>query len=508
MPAHSEKSNGSSSPKSDEGSRPGHEPVAVDVLIVGAGLSGLAAAYHVQSKCPQKTYAVLEARDALGGTWDLFRYPGIRSDSDMQTLGFSFRTWKGAKAIADGPAILEYLRETAREYGIDKRIRYGHRVERASWSSETSTWTVEARRKDTGELVRLTANFLFMCSGYYDYAEGYTPEWKGTERFRGRIVHPQKWTDDVEYEGKRVVVIGSGATAVTLVPELAKKAAHVTMLQRSPTYIVARPAVDAISQWLAANVSYDVAYDVTRWKNVLLGMAFFKFCRRFPERAKKLMIQGVKKSLGRDYDVATHFTPSYFPWDQRLCLVPDGDLFESIKTGRAEVVTDHIETFTETGLSLRSGKELAADLIVTATGLKVLLLGDVKLTVDGAAVDVPKTLNYKGTMLSDVPNLAITLGYTNASWTLKCDLVCEYVCRLLNLMDEKGYRKCVPRVKERGADEQPLLDFSSGYVQRALAQLPKQGAKAPWRLYQNYVLDLVGLRYGSVDDGHLELTRR
>jgi cation diffusion facilitator CzcD-associated flavoprotein CzcO len=478
-----------------------------DVLVVGAGLSGIAAGYHLHAECPGKTYAILEARGSIGGTWDLFRYPGIRSDSDMHTLGFSFRTWDGAKAIADGPAILEYIKETARVYGIDQKIRFGHRVERASWSTDESRWMVEARRTETGEVVTLTCNFLLMCSGYYDYAGGYTPDFVGTERFKGTIVHPQKWTDDIDYTGKRVVVIGSGATAVTLVPELSKKAAHVTMLQRSPTYVISRPAVDVVAKWLERKLPPSVAYDMSRWKNVLLGMAMYKFCRAYPERAKKLMVSGVRKSLGRDYDVDKHFTPNYFPWDQRLCLVPDGDLFDAIKEGDVSVVTDHIETFTETGLALKSGATLDADLIVTATGLKVMLLGDVKLVVDGEPIVVGDTMNYKGTMLSNVPNLAITLGYTNASWTLKCDLVCEFVCRLLNHMSDNGFTKCVPRVHDENMELEPLLSFSSGYVQRAIALLPKQGPKAPWRLYQNYFLDLVGLRYGTVDDGVIEFSR-
>jgi cation diffusion facilitator CzcD-associated flavoprotein CzcO len=477
----------------------------LDVLVIGAGLSGIGAGYHLQTKSPSRTYAILESRDAIGGTWDLFRYPGIRSDSDMHTLGFSFKPWKGAKAIADGPSILEYIRDTAREYGIDRKIRFGHRVISASWSSETSTWTVDVKKTATGEVVQLTCRFLLMCSGYYDYQAGYTPEFPGTERFGGRIVHPQKWTDDVEYAGKRVVVIGSGATAVTLVPELAKKAAHVTMLQRSPTYILSLPAVDVIAKLLERALPSDVAYGVTRWKNVALGMAMFNLSRRFPERVKKLMIGGVRKSLGPDADVETHFTPSYDPWDQRLCLVPDGDLFEAVKTGRAEVVTDRIKTFDEAGLVLESGKKLAADLVVTATGLELLLLGDVKLTVDGAAIDVGKTLNYRGTMLSNVPNLAIALGYTNASWTLKADLVCEFVCRLLNHMEKRGQKKCIAR-PEHGMPEEPLLDFSSGYVQRAISRLPKQGPKAPWRLYQNYLIDLLGFRYGKVEDGVIELS--
>jgi len=479
----------------------------LDVLVVGAGLSGMAAGYHLQTECPTRTYAILEGRGASGGTWDLFRYPGIRSDSDMHTLGFSFRPWTGAKAIADGPSILEYIRDTARTYGIDRKIRYHHRVERASWSSETSLWTVDVRRTDTDETTQLTCRFLLMCSGYYDYAGGYTPDFTGAERFGGRIVHPQQWTDDVDYAGKRVVVIGSGATAVTLVPELAKKAAHVTMLQRSPTYIMSRPSVDRVAKWLERKLPGKLAYGATRWKNVLLGMALFDFSRRYPERTKEFMVGQVRKLLGSEFDIATHFTPSYRPWDQRLCLVPDSDLFEAMKSGRADVVTDHIETFTETGLELRSGKTLEADIVVTATGLKVMLLGDVKLTVDGQTVDIGKTLNYRGTMLSDVPNLAISLGYTNASWTLKCDLVCEFVCRLLNHMEKKGYRSCVPRVREEGMPLEPLLNFSSGYVQRALDQLPKQGPKAPWRLYQNYFLDLLGLRYGAVEDGVIEFSR-
>ena len=477
----------------------------VDVLVVGAGLSGIAAGVHLQTNCPRRSFAILESREAMGGTWDLFRYPGIRSDSDMYTLGYSFRPWKGAKAIADGPSILEYIQETAREHRIDEKIRYGHRVERAIWSSETALWTVESRRPD-GEVVTMTCSFLLMCSGYYDYAGGYTPDFPGRLQFGGRIVHPQQWTDDVDYSGKRVVVIGSGATAVTLVPELAKTAAHVTMLQRSPTYIVARPAVDAVADWLRGKLSSETAYDVTRWKNVAFGMATFNFCRQFPERAKKLMVSGVRKSLGPDYDVDTHFTPTYSPWDQRVCLVPDGDLFATIKSGRAEVVTDHIETFTKTGIKLKSGKHLDADLVVTATGLKLRLVGGVQLEVDGRAIDVGKTHNYKGTMLSDVPNFAITLGYTNASWTLKCDLVCEYVCRLLNLMERKGYRQCVPRMKDQGGPSEPLMTFTSGYIQRSIAELPKQGERAPWRLYQNYVLDLFGLRHGRLEDGVLELT--
>jgi monooxygenase len=480
------------------------EPSHVDVLIVGAGISGISAAYHLQKSCPKKTYAILEGRENLGGTWDLFRYPGIRSDSDMFTLGYSFRPWTSPKAIADGPSILAYVRETAEAYGIDRKIRYRHRVERAEWSSPEARWTVFAHETSSGETVRLTCSFLFMCAGYYDYEEGYTPELEGRERFRGRIVHPQKWTPDVEYEGKRVVVIGSGATAVTLVPELAKRAAHVTMLQRSPTYIVSIPERDAIANWMRARLPSGVAYSIARWKNVLLSMAFYQFCRRFPERAKGLIIGNVRRLVGGKTDIATHFTPSYKPWDQRLCLVPDGDLFDAIREGRASVVTDQIDTFTETGLRLRSGQELSADLIVTATGLRLKFLGGLEMSVDGKRAVPSEIMVYKGMMGSDVPNMALSIGYTNASWTLKCDLTSQYVCRLINHMDDHGYMRCCPRKNDPSLKEEPLMDFSSGYVQRSIASFPRQGSFAPWRLHQNYALDLLLLRHGSVEDGAME----
>ena len=477
-----------------------------DVLIVGAGLSGVGAGYHLQKHCPDRTYAILEARTAIGGTWDLFRYPGIRSDSDMYTLGYAFRPWTNARAIADGTSILAYVRETAREYGIDQKIRFQHRVKRASWSSQSALWTVEVERGTDRELVRYTCNFLFMCSGYYRYDEGYTPHFAGMQRFKGRIAHPQKWTEDIDYAGKRVVVIGSGATAVTLVPELARKAAHVTMLQRSPTYIVSLPAQDRIANFLRRIAPVGAAYTLTRWKNVLFGMLFYWLCKHRPALIKKMIMRGVRRELGDDFDVATHFTPRYNPWDQRLCLVPDADLFLALKAQRASIVTDEIDTFTETGLKLRSGKELGADLIVTATGLNLLLLGGMEVSVDGRAVDLSRTLSYKGMMYSDVPNLASAFGYTNASWTLKCDLTCEYVARLLNYMDARGVRQCTPRRKGPAVAEQPFIDFSSGYVQRAIDKFPKQGAKAPWRLYQNYALDIVALRFGKLDDGVMEFT--
>lgn len=472
-----------------------------DVLIVGAGLSGIGAGYHLQKNCPGKSYAILEGRESIGGTWDLFRYPGIRSDSDMYTLGYSFKPWTEAKAIADGPRILNYVRETARDNGIEQKIRFSHRVKSASWSSKDARWTVEVERGPAKEIAHLTCNFLFMCSGYYSYEGGYSPEFPGADQFAGRIVHPQKWTSDIDYAGKRVVVIGSGATAVTLVPEMAKTAAHVTMLQRSPTYVVARPAEDALANKLREKLPSKLAYHLIRWRNVLWGMYFFQLCRRKPERAKQLILGGVRHALGRDYDIATHFTPRYNPWQQRLCLVPDGDLFKSIKDGRASVVTNTIDTFTPKGIRLSDGSELDADLIVTATGLNLQVLGGMQVSVDGRAVDFAGTLNYKGMMYSDVPNMASSFGYTNASWTLKCDLTCEYVCRLINYMDKRGYKQCTPRNTDPEVKQENWLDFTSGYVQRSVAKMPKQGSKRPWKLYQNYALDIVSLRLGKVDDG-------
>jgi cation diffusion facilitator CzcD-associated flavoprotein CzcO len=472
----------------------------VDVLIVGAGLSGIGAAWHLQKQCPGKRYAILEGRAASGGTWDLFRYPGVRSDSDMYTLGYRFRPWQDAQAIADGPSILSYIREVARDNGIDQQIRYGHRVVAAHWSTPDARWTVEVERGEAREPIRLTCSFLWMCSGYYDYAAGYLPNFEGMDRFRGRIIHPQKWTEDIDYAGKRVVVIGSGATAVTLVPAMAEAASHVTMVQRSPTYMVARPSQDTFANRLRRHLPLGLAYMATRWKNVLLGMYFYQMCKRQPDKVTHLLLGGVRQMLGPDYDIATHFTPRYKPWDQRLCLVPDADFFRAIRAGKVSIVTDHIETFTEAGLKLKSGGDLAADLIVTATGLVLIPLGGVKLAVDGRAVDPARTFLYKGMMYSDVPNLASVFGYTNASWTLKADLVCEYVCRLLNHMDRHGFRQCMPRNADPTLQEEPWVDFSSGYIQRALAQAPKQGSRRPWKLHQNYVLDLLSLRFGSVRD--------
>jgi len=478
-----------------------------DVLIVGAGLSGIGAGYHLQTKCPSKSFVILEGRDTIGGTWDLFRYPGVRSDSDMFTLGYSFKPWTDPKAIADGPRILNYVRETAVENGVDRKIRFGHRVKRASWSTRETRWTVEAERvtgEGATEVVRFTCNFLFMCSGYYRYEEGYTPEFAGTADFAGRIVHPQKWPEDLDYRDKRVVVIGSGATAVTLVPEMAKIAGHVTMLQRSPTYVVSRPAQDPLANKLRRNLPAKIAYHLIRWRNVMWGMYFFQLSRRKPARVKQLILGGVRAALGPDYDVATHFNPRYNPWDQRLCLVPDGDLFEAIREKRASVVTNEIDTFTQNGIRLKDGGELAADIIVTATGLVLQVLGGMQVSVDGRDIDFSKTLTYKGMMYEDIPNLASSFGYTNASWTLKCDLTCEYVCRLINYMDRHNYRQCMPHNSDPGIEPLPSLDFSSGYVQRSIATMPKQGSKRPWRLYQNYALDIVSLRFGKVDDGVMQ----
>ncbi len=471
-----------------------------DVLIIGAGLSGIGAGCHLTMRCPGKSFAVLESRATIGGTWDLFRYPGIRSDSDMYTLGYSFRPWLEAKAIADGPDILTYVRETASAYGVDRRIRFNHTVKRVAWSSDEAVWTVEAERGEDRTPVRFTCGFLFTCCGYYDYSGGYTPEFPGVSDYQGRLVHPQAWPEDLDYAGKRVVVIGSGATAVTLVPALAQRAAHVTMLQRSPSYVVSRPAEDAFANWMRRKLPSRLAYGVTRWRNVLLTMFFFNMARRRPEKFKAGVLKAVQDELGPDYDVATHFTPRYKPWDQRLCLVPDSDLFRSLREGSSSVVTDTIESFTPRGLRLSSGRELAADVVVTATGLVMKLLGGLEVVVDGARVDMSRSMSYKGMMFSGVPNLAAAFGYTNASWTLKADLTSEYVCRLLQYMDRKGVLAATP-TKTTEVAELPFLNFSSGYVQRASDILPRQGATKPWKLHQNYVRDLAALRYGRVDDG-------
>ncbi len=478
-----------------------------DVVIVGAGLSGIGAAYHLKTGCPSKKYVILEGRDAIGGTWDLFRYPGIRSDSDMFTLGYRFKPWLEPKAIADGPSIRKYVRETAAENGIDRNIRFKHQVKRASWSTADARWTVDAELGPSKTPVRFTCNFLFMCSGYYSYSAGYDPEFPGRENFTGKLVHPQFWPEDLDYANKKVVVIGSGATAVTIVPEMAKTAAQVTMLQRSPTYMASAPSEDKMANWLRGRLPAKLAYAVTRWRNVLFGMFFFNMARKKPDQVKKRLIDMVKADLPPDYDVATHFTPRYNPWDQRLCLVTDGDLFKGIKDGKISVVTDQIETFTPKGLKLKSGRELDADIVVTATGLKMQMVGGLQVTIDGQALNTAKTMSYKGAMFRDVPNFVSVFGYTNASWTLKCDLTCEYVVRLINYMDRKGYVEAVPRLTDPEVKELPWFDFSSGYIQRANDILPKQGSKDPWRLYMNYAADIVTMRYGKVDDGTMQFSR-
>ena len=473
----------------------------VDVLVVGAGLSGIGAACHIRQELPGKSLAVLEGRAAVGGTWDLFRYPGIRSDSDMFTLGYRFRPWTEAKAIADGPSILRYIQNTAEEYGVDKLIRLAHRVERASWNSGDARWTVEVHRTDTDTDERLTirCSFLYVCSGYYRYDEGFSPQFPGVDRFNGVVVHPQQWPEDLEYRGKRVVVVGSGATAVTLVPTMAELADQVTMLQRSPSYIASLPASDAIANRLRAWLPAKAAYAIVRWKNALRTLAIFKTSRRYPRLVKAMLRRATIKQLPKGYEVDTHFAPTYNPWDQRMCLVPDGDLFKAIRDGRASVVTDHIDTFTETGIRLRSGQELPADIVVSATGLNLLAIGGIRLTVDGHDLDLPKTVFYKGMMLSGVPNFAWTTGYTNSSWTLKADLIAEYICRVLNHMEANGFVSVTPN-EESAVGIRPFIDLASGYVQRGNAALPKSGDRPPWQLSDDYIKDARLLRRGPIDD--------
>jgi len=478
-------------------------PSHYDVLVVGAGISGICAAAYLKMRGTGRTFAVLEGRPQLGGTWDLFRYPGIRSDSDMFTLGYSFFPWRAAEAIADGPAILEYLHDTVREFELADHIQFGVRVVSAAWCSTAQRWTVTIRRGGADDTETLTCRFLWGCTGYYRYDQVHTPAFEGRDRFGGTIIHPQHWPEDFDYTGKRVVVIGSGATAVTLVPAMAEEAAHVTMLQRSPTYIMSWPREDPLANTLKAVLPERTAHGMLRLKNVLLFMASYQFSRYFPDRASKMFIDGVRQELGPDFDVETHFTPRYNPWDERLCLVPEADLFRAIKDGHASVVTDTIHSFTEQGIRLDSGAELEADVIVTATGLQLQVLGGVTLTVDGTPVDPSKTLMYRGTMLSGVPNFAISLGYTNAAWTLKCELVAKYVCRLLSHMDTRGYRVCEPRQTDPNIQVEPLIQMQSGYIRRARGIIPKQGTKAPWRLAQNYFVDQALLRFSRLEDGVL-----
>jgi monooxygenase len=526
-----------------------------DVLIMGAGLSGIDAAWHLQKRCPGKSYVILEQRERIGGTWDLFRYPGIRSDSDMLTMGYSFRPWTLPRSISPGDDIRGYITDTAQDAGIDHHIRFRHHIKRASWSSQEARWTVEVVRRPSssttssssastqsttskstpsttskstpstsengskengsqadaalppdGEPVTFTCNFLFSCAGYYRYSAGYLPEFPNAGRFRGRMVHPQAWPEDLDYAGKRVLIVGSGATAVTLLPAMAKTAARVTMLQRSPGYVISMPERDRIANGLRRVLPSTWAYRLSRWKNIGFMTFIYQFSQRFPEFIKRGLLNKVREHLGTGFDVDTHFTPRYRPWEQRMCLVPDGDMFAAIKSERADVVTDQIETFTERGILLKSGRELEADIIVTATGLVMQAVGGVEISVDGQAVDPGKTFAYKGVMMSGVPNLASVFGYINASWTLKADLICNYVCRLLNRMDRKGVRQVTPRYNGDGAGQPFVTKFTPGYIERALANWPRQGAQAPWLVYQNYFRDTLALKWSALEDGALEFS--
>jgi monooxygenase len=482
-------------------------PEHLDVLIVGAGLSGIGAAHYLQTECPWADYAIFEARDSIGGTWDLFRYPGIRSDSDMHTLGYSFRPWDGEKSIADGDSILQYIKDTAAEDGIDEHIRFGHRIIAAAWFGESARWRITAQRED-GMTFELTSSFLFSCTGYYRYDHGYLPEFAGLTDFAGTLVHPQHWPEDLDYINKRVVVIGSGATAVTLVPALARSAAHVTMLQRSPTYIASLPQRSPVAQVFRRVLPKQKAGTAAKWAHALMTQSFYAVSRRYPHHVKRFLRKGLERELPAGYDIDTHFTPRYNPWDQRFCAVPDGDLFKAIRDGGVSVVTDTIERFTRTGILLSSGQELPADIVVAATGLELLFLGGIDLTVDGAAVDPASRLTYKGMMIEGVPNLAVAIGYTNASWTLKCDLTCQYVCRVLNYMRIHGLTECVPRNTDPSVTEGgPLLGLTSGYIQRSAHLLPQQGARQPWRVHQSYLRDYRALRMSQVDDGVMEFSQ-
>jgi monooxygenase len=477
-----------------------------DVIIIGAGISGVGAAWHLQHDCPEKRYLILEGRAAMGGTWDLFRYPGIRSDSDMYTLGFSFYPWKNPKAIADGPAILQYIKDTASRFGIDQHIRYNHMVSSASWTDEEQCWTLTmAEHPAVSERV-LRCKFLYSCSGYYDYQQGYLPDFPGYETFKGKIVHPQFWDEQLDYSNKKVIIIGSGATAVTLVPEMAKKASKVYMLQRTPTYVVSLPSEDKMALSLRKILPEETAYQVIRWKNIATSLGFYNAARTWPKPIKRLLQLGIKQQLGENFNMK-HFDPPYKPWDQRLCVVPDGDLFKAIRKGKAEVVTDTIQTFTPDGILLSSGQELKADIIVTATGLKLQLLGGIKGTVNGMPVNSGAAHCYRGVMLSDVPNFAFSVGYTNSSWTLKSELSARFVTKVLRHMDKHGYSVCIPRFDSSHLASTPLLDFDAGYVKRAAEILPKQGSKAPWLVHQNYVKDLFSFQTSDAADGALEYQR-
>ncbi len=477
----------------------------LDVLVVGAGLSGIGAGHYLQTHCPWASYEIFEARSAVGGTWDLFRYPGIRSDSDMHTLGYSFRPWTGEKSIADGASILRYIEDTAAEGGIDAHVHLEHRVLAADWVSHESRWHVTAERVSDGvpvETIDLTAGFVFVCSGYYRYDHGYLPEFAGLDDYAGTVVHPQHWPESLAYADKEVVVVGSGATAVTLVPALARSAAHVTMLQRSPGYIASLPERSPVAALLRRILPAKAAGTGAKWFHALLTQAFYQACRRWPKQIRHMLLTGLTRQLPQGYDIATHFSPSYDPWDQRFCAAPDGDLFAAIRDGSATVVTDQITRFTENGILLASGAELRADIVVTATGLELLFLGGITVSVDGETVVPSERLTYKGMMLEGVPNLAVAMGYTNASWTLKCDLTCDYVCRLLNHMRARDLRECVPRNEDPtvAVEGEPWLNLKSGYIRRSAHLLPRQGARPPWRVSQSYLRDYRALKMSDLED--------
>jgi monooxygenase len=482
-------------------------PEHVDVLIVGAGLSGVGAACRLRQRCPDKSFAIVEARGAIGGTWDLFRFPGIRSDSDMFTLSYPFRPWSSGQAIVGGDQILDYVRETAREHGIDERIRFHHRVVGAEWSSEDARWSVEIERTDSGETVQMTCGFLFTCTGYYRYDAGYMPDFPGIERFGGQVLHPQFWPEDADYAGKRVVVIGSGATAVTMIPVMAERAAYVTMLQRSPSYVLSLPEIDPLAGLVQRVLPPPLAYRFVRWKNIWVTLAVYGLSRRRPATMRRVLRGAMARRLPRGFDLDTHFNPAYEPWDQRMCIVPDGDLFDAISAGKVSVVTDRIETFTETGLKLESGATLEADVIVTATGLAMVPIGGMRLSVDGSEVDLGTVLAYRGMQLSGVPNMAFAFGYANQSWTLGADLTSEQVCRLLEHMDRNGYAVVTPRNHDPGLTTEPIVDLTSGYIVRSIAKFPKQGSKDPWRREQHYARNRRDLERAGVAGPALEFTR-
>ena len=472
-----------------------------DIVIIGAGLSGIDAACHFKMHCPEKRFRIFEARERLGGTWDLFKYPGIRSDSDMHVFSYSFKPWTYDKSISDAETILNYLNETAQEYAIEQHIQYNSPIDKIAWSTTKNVWTVFGHNE--GNSIEVSCNFLMICTGYYDYDQGYTPNFKGLEKYKGRFVHPQQWTKDIAYENKEVIVIGSGATAVTLVPALAEKTKHITMLQRSPSYIFSQPLYDPFAKVVHALFPAKTAHSLARWKNILRDMYLYKMSKSNPKGVKKFVKKQIRKVLGKDYAIDTHFNPKYNPWDERLCSVPDNDLFLAIKARKCTVVTDHIDTFTEEGIRLQSGQTLTADLIISATGLQLKLAGGINVYLNDELVDLSTKLNYKGSMLQDLPNLAAIVGYTNAAWTLKADLACHYVCRLINYMDKHNYTTCVPKLTDKHMDTVPIIDFTSGYIQRSLDKLPKQGDRHPWRLNQNYIRDRKILMHDKINDSTL-----